>query len=64
MRKLLRLFWLDWSRAPLSGTVALGFMVDSCWNLFWGSETKGLLLLILLNLTLMQRGPMPKDEGE
>jgi hypothetical protein len=60
VRWLLRLLWLDWSRAPISGTAMLLMYYGAVTAFHHGYVDRGLLFLILAQTWGLQRGPMPK----
>lgn len=60
--RVLRWIWLDWARAPISGTCALAAQCMSGIQFWNGHQELGLLWLILGSIWVAQRGPMEVDD--
>ena len=58
MAKFLSWVWADWSRAPISGTLAIVLAIAVLAHFLRGDIDRGLLFLILLGQVNAQRGPL------
>lgn len=57
MRRVLKLIGQDWLRAPISGTAILVGQTAVGILLWQGQVDRALLVLIMCQLWIMQRGP-------